>query len=442
MRFLGGLALIMSALVAGAAFGGLDVIQSLLDERSRPMIVAVSGASLGVVLTAIMVMLYQRARFARLVIAAERLAAGQLETTVESDGHGLEGRLGRAINGISSSILAKHDAATVDRLTGVASRQALLAALFTEVDRASRYGRPFSVAFMDIDHFKQVNDTYGHAAGDVVLRGVAQAVRANLRATDLIGRYGGEEFLLLLTETDVDDAAILAEKLRNLVGRIRFDVDGTVALTVTVSIGIAGGVGQALRTDQLVRDADAAMYSAKSLGRNQTYIFAEPSDDARVPRAPISPLGRARAQEIGAVARAAAERALIDVVAPSRGTAVNRRRWSSRSWVRWPVSSTCPRPSSSACALPRSCTTSARSPFPPRSSKSRPGSRRPNGEPWSSIRASRRSSSSRHRRSRTPSRSSSITTSGTRGTATRLACGEVTFRSARACLRSPTPTRR
>ena len=65
----------------------------------------------------------------------------------------------------------------------------------------SRYGRPFSVAFVDIDHFKNVNDTYGHAVGDVVLRGVAQAIRTNLRATDTIGRYGGEEFMLLLTET-------------------------------------------------------------------------------------------------------------------------------------------------------------------------------------------------------------------------------------------------
>ena len=111
------------------------------------------------------------------------------------------------------------DAATVDKLTGVANRQALLVALFTEVERASRYNRPLSVAFVDIDHFKAVNDTYGHAVGDIVLRGVAQTIKANLRATDLIGRYGGEEFMLLLTETNVEDGAVLAEKLRNLVGR-------------------------------------------------------------------------------------------------------------------------------------------------------------------------------------------------------------------------------
>jgi HD-GYP domain-containing protein (c-di-GMP phosphodiesterase class II) len=97
---------------------------------------------------------------------------------------------------------------------------------------------------------------------------------------------------------------------------MKFAVDGNPSLSVTISIGIAGGTGQALRVDNLVRDADAAMYSAKALGRNQTYIFAEPDDDARVPRAPISPAGRARAVEVGLAARAAATAALTSVIAP------------------------------------------------------------------------------------------------------------------------------
>ncbi len=196
------------------------------------------------------------------------------------------------------------------------NRQALLAELFTEVDRASRYDRPLSVAFVDIDHFKQVNDTYGHGAGDIVLRGVAQTVRANLRTTDVIGRYGGEEFMLILTETGVDDAAALAEKLRDLVQRARHEVAGNPDLSVTVSIGIAGGEGKLLRVDELVRDADAAMYSAKALGRNQTYVFAEPDEDARVPRAPISTVGRTRAQEVGRAARDATQDAIASVIAP------------------------------------------------------------------------------------------------------------------------------
>ncbi len=229
---------------------------------------------------------------------------------------GLEGRLATAINGIADALADTTDRATFDRLTGVANRQALLASLFNEVERATRYERPLSVAFVDIDHFKTVNDTYGHAAGDIVLRGVAQTIAANLRASDMIGRYGGEEFMLILTETGVEEGTVLTEKIRNLVQRQRYTVENGTDISVTISIGIAGGSGQQLRMEALVRDADAAMYSAKSLGRNQTYVFAEPDDDARVPRAPISAAGRAQAMEIGRQARDAATQALTDALAP------------------------------------------------------------------------------------------------------------------------------
>lgn len=228
---------------------------------------------------------------------------------------GLERRLAEAVNGIIATMADTVAAATIDRLTGVPNRQHLLGQLFSEVERASRYDRPLSVAFVDIDHFKQVNDSSGHHAGDIVLRGVAQVMRQNLRATDMIGRYGGEGFLLILTETGVDEAATLGEKLCQLVLRQQFQADG-VGLSVTVSIGIAGGQGQTLRVEHLVRDVDAAMYSAKALGRNQTYVFAEPDEDARVPRAPISPEGRARALEVGRAARDAAQAALVSVLAP------------------------------------------------------------------------------------------------------------------------------
>ena len=108
----------------------------------------------------------------------------------------------------------------------------------------------------------------------------------------------------------------VAEKLRLLVQRTSSGQPRLTSLEVTVSIGIAGGQGKTLRAESLVRDADQAMYSAKSLGRNQTYVFAEPNDDARVPSAPISAAGRARAMEVAAVARQATEAALSDVIAP------------------------------------------------------------------------------------------------------------------------------
>jgi diguanylate cyclase (GGDEF)-like protein len=287
-----------------------------VDEGLRTAARAILAALIGVTLASALLWTYIRYRFVRLVKAAESIATGDYTVKVRVPGHGLEARLAGAINTIATSFTDTHTRATVDRLTGVANRPALLAELFEEVDRANRYERPLSVAFVDIDHFKAVNDTYGHGAGDDVLRGVAQILRENLRATDMIGRYGGEEFMLILTETGVEDGALLTEKLRQLVERRRFAIEGNPELQVTISVGIAGGLGRSLRGDLLVRDADAAMYSAKSLGRNQTYIFAEPDDDARVPRAPISGEGRARALEVGRVAREAATSALTNALAP------------------------------------------------------------------------------------------------------------------------------
>jgi diguanylate cyclase (GGDEF)-like protein len=318
MRLLGGLGLAAPVMLIVLFIAMPSALNSWVDEGLRSGVAAVAAGTVGVSLTSVLVAAWSRQRLRRVIKAVERLAQGELGVTIRvpEKGGGSEARLARAINAISTSLAETTDAATVDKLTGVSNRQTLLASLFNEVDRAHRYERPLSVAFVDIDHFKAVNDTYGHSIGDVVLRGVAQTLKANLRATDMVGRYGGEEFMLLLTETDVEEGAVLAEKLRSLVARQTFSVEGNPALSVTISIGIAGGIGQTLRTDTLARDADAAMYSAKSLGRNQTYIFSEPNEDARVPRAPISAAGRARAVEIGRVARDAATLSLASVISP------------------------------------------------------------------------------------------------------------------------------
>ncbi|MGZ8439053.1 MAG: bifunctional diguanylate cyclase/phosphohydrolase [Candidatus Limnocylindrales bacterium] len=313
MRLLGFLAL-AAPVVLGILLLGQPATLSWLGDSGRSVVAALAVATIGVYLTIGVFQLRSNLRLRRLINAAEKIADGDYTIGVSTRGSGLERRLASAINRISVSLADTHDRATIDRLTGVFNRQALLAELFAEVERASRYDRPLSVAFVDIDHFKMVNDTYGHGAGDIVLRGVAQTLVANLRASDLLGRYGGEEFMLILTETAVEEGAVLAEKLRSLVERERFAIAGEQSLSVTISIGIVGGFGEQLRMEALVRDADAAMYSAKSLGRNQTYVFAEPSDDARVPRAPISAVGRARAVDIGRQAREAATAALLDVL--------------------------------------------------------------------------------------------------------------------------------
>jgi two-component system, cell cycle response regulator len=222
-----------------------------------------------------------------------------------------------AVLALREQLATAIEAATTDRLTHVANRPMLLATLYEEVERAARHGRPLSVAFIDLDHFKPINDTYGHEVGDAVLEAVAGVLRDNLRRSDTIGRYGGEEFVVVCPETTVDEATAVAEKLRMLVSKQRFDVPGDEQLSVTVSIGLAGGHGQPLRVDDLLRDADAAMYAAKSLGRNQTYVFAEVDDDsARIPRAPISPAARAAAADIAERGRRAAEAALASVIMP------------------------------------------------------------------------------------------------------------------------------
>ena len=318
MRLLGALGLLAPVALVSLWISMPGAFDSWLHDGTRSIVAAIAGGTLGVSLTAAIVFLYIRLRLRRLIKAAERIAAGEIGVSVGSKprDRGLEGRLGRAIDAISVALAETTNAASIDKLTGVSSRQALLVGLFSEVERANRYSRPLSVAFVDIDHFKSVNDSYGHASGDVVLRGVAQTIKDHLRASDEIGRYGGEEFMLLLTETDVEEGANLTEKLRNLVAKQRFVVEGGQEISVTISIGIAGGKGGGLRSDDLVRDADAAMYSAKSLGRNQTYIFAEPDEDARVPRAPISAAGRLRAMELGRAAREAATATITRVISP------------------------------------------------------------------------------------------------------------------------------
>jgi len=196
--------------------------------------------------------------------------------------------------------------ATVDQLTGVLNRQAVLTELEKEIDRARRYAHQLSVVMVDLDHFKRLNDSHGHAAGDTLLRQVADVLRTNLRGVDVVGRYGGEEFLIVLPETDVDAAASLAEKLRRLVARSTVVLDDGIVATATLSAGVAGGFGSHLDLEALVRDADNAMYSAKALGRDQVYVFHELEDNGLVRRAAIATSARAHAIKVGRAAMGAA----------------------------------------------------------------------------------------------------------------------------------------
>lgn len=158
--------------------------------------------------------------------------------------------------------------ASIDSLTGLSNRRTVLAAGQQEFQQFKRYQRPLSLGLMDVDHFKHINDTYGHAAGDEVLRRLAQVCRESLRAVDHCGRFGGEEFVFILPETPADKAWVTAERLWLELAALSVEVPaGKVSLTV--SIGLVSAEAADTCIEDLVRLADANMYVAKQRGRNQ-----------------------------------------------------------------------------------------------------------------------------------------------------------------------------
>jgi two-component system cell cycle response regulator len=157
---------------------------------------------------------------------------------------------------------------TVDGLTQVHNKRFFDEALEREVSRCTRYGRTFALVTFDIDHFKGVNDTHGHLAGDAVLRQLGVLVRDHVRRDDIVCRTGGEEFAILAPELDGAHGLIFAEKLRTLVETTRFEFEGT-RLPVTVSLGVAEWSSTMQSGDDLVRSADMKLYDAKRTGRNR-----------------------------------------------------------------------------------------------------------------------------------------------------------------------------
>jgi two-component system cell cycle response regulator len=169
--------------------------------------------------------------------------------------------------------------AAVDPVTGLPNQRTLSTFLAREVERSDRYGRPCSVLFLDLDHFKALNDMYGHAVGDLALREFSAVVRSGLRVADTLGRWGGEEFVAVLPEADDEDAVAVAERIRSGVTGHRFQCASGVHLTC--SIGVATYPGQANNARELIDLADRAMYAAKYLGRNRVELAgAENGPDA------------------------------------------------------------------------------------------------------------------------------------------------------------------
>ena len=308
--------------LAPFAVAGLAVIAVAVTGQTDPALrgalaLTVAAAVVaGMTTMALLAWSYIGWRLTRIANALERTLETDEPVQLREGGIPGERRLARAFNAASGAFLQVEARATHDRLTGIPNRETLLAILGAEVERALRHGNALSVAFIDIDRFKPINDTYGHNSGDAVLRQVARLVAGGVRVSDTFGRYGGEEFMLILPETLPEDAVRLAEELRTLVQREPLRIAAGQDVKVTISAGIAGGRGAELQLATLVDQADAAMYAAKSLGRNRTYLYRVLDEAGPVRRAPISAERRAQATAIGQWASDTATQALASVLAP------------------------------------------------------------------------------------------------------------------------------
>ena len=161
---------------------------------------------------------------------------------------------------------------TTDPLTGLRNRRFLAEMLSVEFQRAQRYGTGLTLAMADLDHFKQINDRYGHLAGDQVLSALGERLRGRLRASDVGGRYGGDEFLVMLPHADGDAGVIFAERWRADVEETAIALEDRRSVRTTLSIGVARYGPEFMHPDQLVAAADAAVYRAKGAGRNQVAV--------------------------------------------------------------------------------------------------------------------------------------------------------------------------
>ncbi len=276
------------------------------------------GAILGALVFSATVGRHRARRLARL---ADRLARATGDDRSGRSFRYPDRDVSRSFADLAARIATVEAMATTDPLTQLANRQACLQVLSEEVARANRYERPLAVALIDIDHFKRVNDAHGHSVGDAVLQHVAGVLRGAVRSVDTLGRYGGEEFILVMPETDPNGGLASAENLRRAIAGIPISIDGR-DVGVTLSAGVSGGSGSSsLEVDTVLREVDIALYNAKAQGRDQVQPYLAADDETAVARAPIGLAARSQAHELGRAAFEAANRQLMLALAERPGWA-------------------------------------------------------------------------------------------------------------------------
>lgn len=270
----------------------LDSAQALRPSAARILITASERVS--VFKDAV-----NRARIHRLLVKPVRwldlpdiIEGARREVTLEVENARLLGELAEANQRLEREVAERtrelraavaklEELAVRDELTGLFNHRYIQHALDVELSRARRHGRPLSVLFVDVDHFKQCNDRYGHLAGDAVLRRIGQTLigggdsglPTQSRASDIVGRYGGEEFVMLLPETDVAGATVKAERVRRTIEAREFALEpGAAPARVTVSIGVASFPLHGADKKLLLTAADEEVYRAKREGRNRVCV--------------------------------------------------------------------------------------------------------------------------------------------------------------------------
>jgi len=278
-------------------FAQVRIDPSVLDRAIRDAlmkVLPVLGGILGVsVLLSLLFSMFFTVPVSRLKKHALELAKGDLSVRVKVRSRDELGLLGRVFNKMAHNLQRTYGEiqeklveirrlfkmATEDGLTGLYVKRYFLELLAGELRRSIRYERPLSLLMCDIDHFKRINDTYGHPAGDVVLRSIARRLSVATReGIDLIGRYGGEEFSVMLPETDEETAWVIAERVRKAVGSEPISMEsmeggGENQITVTISVGVTTA-RETTNLDRLIATADRALYLAKENGRNRSTALA------------------------------------------------------------------------------------------------------------------------------------------------------------------------
>jgi diguanylate cyclase (GGDEF)-like protein len=231
---------------------------------------------LGLAVASVGSMALARALFPSLRTLAEgmrRFSRGNLDTRIETPMPAEFQQLGEGFNTMAGRLQALHDRleseSIRDSMTGCYNHRKFINDFHFEMGRTRRYQHPLTLLMLDIDHFKTVNDTHGHPAGDEVLRVLTREISGHLRETDALYRYGGEEFAILLTETDGPGARLVAERLRALIEKMTVRISDDTSLSITVSIGIAYYPDDAGDEDSLLKVTDQALYRAKTNGRNR-----------------------------------------------------------------------------------------------------------------------------------------------------------------------------